>query len=1165
MSSEIRFSDLAPALGQVDALVASGTSRIRLSGLSGLALAIAIASVCDKPMRRILVVAPDKSRADQLVRELLFAGVGNLSAYPSWDSSPFSESSPDAETAGARLKVLKTLSAPGGATVVAPVSALMQKVMPRKVLSSASCRLTAGDDLDRDEFLLRLVRLGYHSASLVEEPGSFAVRGGIVDLFPPDMQRPARIELFGDNIETIRAFDPLSQRSLEPLDELLLLPSREILLAEEVIEAFLPRLKNRADELDITVDRRRAIAESIQLSEFPAGTDYLLPLFHPELETLFDYLGPCIEIIVDPDGVKEAAFQHSASLEQGVAAAVAAERLYPDPPTLYLQPEQFFENLSLNQLIEMAALALAGSASDIAAVEILSESNSNIRLAASGESARSIRPFVQQLEKMRDAGWRTVIAFHQNSQAERLRELISTYGLCPPSLVADGLPQAIAMTSSHPIVFALGEVSQGVRLPEARLAIIAEEELFGRRTRRKSGVTALRTKQIMASLAELKPGDYMVHLDHGIGLYRGLQHLKTGAVEGDFLLLEYSGSDRLYLPIDRLGLVQRYVGGEGAHPQVAKLGGTTWEKTRSKAKKAVEELAAELLEIYARRQASKGFAFSPPDEMFMEFEATFPWDETPDQLSAINDVLADMQHTRPMDRLVCGDVGYGKTEVALRAAFKAVLDGKQVAVLVPTTILAQQHFETFSGRLAGYPVTVEMLSRFRSAAEQKAILAKVAKGEVDIIIGTHRLLQKDVVFRDLGLLVVDEEQRFGVKDKDRLKKYRADVDIMTLTATPIPRTLHMSMMGIRDLSIIDTPPVDRQAIRTVVARDTDDLVREAVIRELGRDGQVFFVHNRVQSIGLVAERLRRIVPEASIAVAHGQMDEKELEKVMLGFMHGRTNLLLCTTIIESGLDIPRANTMIVDKADTYGLSQLYQLRGRIGRSSVRGEAYLLIQGAGGITREARERLKIIQEITELGAGFRIATHDLELRGAGDLLGPRQSGAVADIGFEYYNQLLEEAIAALKGEAHEDRCEPEINIAVPAFIPESYLPDTNQRLVMYKRMVQAVSAEEIEEIAGEIRDRYGRPPAAVDSLAEVMRLRITMKELKILKIDNDGKRLALTFHPATTVNPDLLVKLIRDEPRTFQFTPDHKLLVNLPPNMPTSDILAFAKECLGRIL
>ncbi|MGE0155516.1 MAG: transcription-repair coupling factor, partial [Geobacter sp.] len=636
------------------------------------------------------------------------------------------------------------------------------------------------------------------------------------------------------------------------------------------------------------------------------------------------------------------------------------------------------------------------------------------------------------------------------------------------------------------------------------------------------------------------------------------------AVEGDFLLLEYAGNDKLYLPIDRLGLVQRYVGGEGAQPHAAKLGGTGWEKTRSKARKAVEELAAELLEIYAKRQASQGFAFSPPDDLFREFEATFPWEETPDQLSAIMDVLADMQHSRPMDRLVCGDVGYGKTEVALRGAFKAVLDGKQVAVLVPTTILAQQHFETFSNRLKDHPVTVEMLSRFRTTAEQKAILERVKKGEIDIIIGTHRLLQKDVAFKDLGLLIVDEEQRFGVKDKDRLKQYRASVDIMTLTATPIPRTLHMSMMGIRDLSIIDTPPVDRQAIRTVVARDTDELVREAILRELQRDGQVFFVHNRVQSIGLVAERLRRLVPEARIAVAHGQMDEKELEKVMLSFMHGQTDLLLCTTIIESGLDIPRANTMIVDRADTYGLSQLYQLRGRIGRSTVRGEAYLLIPGQAAISQDARERLKIIQEITELGAGFRIATHDLELRGAGDLLGPRQSGAVADIGFEYYNQLLEEAIAQLKGEALEERCEPEINLALPAFIPESYVPDTNQRLVLYKRLVQAESDDEVAETLSEMADRYGRPPQPIITLGQIMQLRISLKRLKVNKIESDGKRLVFSFHPATPVNPELLIGLIRQEPQRYQFTPDHRLLVALPVNASTAETLTTAQEALLKL-
>lgn len=1145
-------------------LLASGSSPLVLSGLCGNAPALVIAELAQCTKRQLLVVTASQSASDELTRELLFCETPHVTTFPAWEGLPFSVSSPLADISSARLETLLRLQQGGPAVVVTPLPALMQRIIPRSVLSNVASSLAPGDELDRDLFMAQLVRLGYTPAPLVEERGSCAVRGGIIDLFPPSQPRPVRIELFGDTIETLRSFDPLSQRSLEPLKRLTLLPSRELVLTPEILTSFLPRLKARADELDLPADRRRLLAEELQSSVFPEGVEYLQPLFHPELETLFDYLISPLVVQVDPAGLEQSCQQQASDLLLGTDKAHNDGRLYPQPGELYLTPDELAGLITRQQRIELPLLAVVSDTPVSQVLPISCEGNADLRISVGRDHDHALQGVATRIKDWLESGWRCIIVCHQPSQAERLRTLLEPYDIRLPATIAEGLQTAYELAAAGGIGLALGDLSRGCRLPGLKLALIAEEELFGKRVRRKSGVSALRSKQIMASLAELKPGDAMVHIDHGIGIYRGLQHLKMGAVEGDFLLLEYAGHDKLYLPIDRLGLVQRYAGGEGAQPHAAKLGGTGWEKTRSRARKAVEELAAELLDIYAKRQASQGFAFSPPDELFREFEATFPWEETPDQLSAIMDVLADMQHSRPMDRLVCGDVGYGKTEVALRGAFKAVLDGKQVAVLVPTTILAQQHFETFSNRLKDHPVTVEMLSRFRTAAEQKLILERVKKGEIDIIIGTHRLLQKDVAFKDLGLLIVDEEQRFGVKDKDRLKQYRASVDIMTLTATPIPRTLHMSMMGIRDLSIIDTPPVDRQAIRTVVARDTDELVREAILRELQRDGQVFFVHNRVQSIGLVAERLRRLVPEARIAVAHGQMEEKELEKVMLGFMHGQTNLLLCTTIIESGLDIPRANTMIVDRADTYGLSQLYQLRGRIGRSTVRGEAYLLIPGQSAISQDARERLKIIQEITELGAGFRIATHDLELRGAGDLLGPRQSGAVADIGFEYYNQLLEEAIAQLKGEALEERCEPEINLAIPAFIPESYVPDTNQRLVLYKRLVQAESDDEVAETLREMHDRYGRHPQPIITLGQIMQLRISLKRLKINKIESDGKRLSFCFHPATPVNPELVIDLIRQEPQHYQFTPDHRLLVTLPVNAATAETLATAQEALLKL-
>jgi transcription-repair coupling factor (superfamily II helicase) len=662
----------------------------------------------------------------------------------------------------------------------------------------------------------------------------------------------------------------------------------------------------------------------------------------------------------------------------------------------------------------------------------------------------------------------------------------------------------------------------------------------------------------MSSLAELKEGDYIVHTDHGIGRYLGLTHLQTGSIEGDFLHLAYAGNDKLYLPIDKIEKVQKYQGGEGHAPKLDKMGGQGWEKARLKARAAVEELARQLLELYAQRELRQGFAFSAPDQLYREFEATFPHEETTDQLQAIEETLQDMQSSKPMDRLVCGDVGYGKTEVALRAAVKAVLDSKQVAVLVPTTVLARQHWESFKKRLEEFPVRVEMVSRFRSSAENRKTLEAAAAGKVDILVGTHRLLQRDVRFKDLGLVIVDEEQRFGVSHKEKLKQLRAEVDILTLTATPIPRTLHMGLAGMRDLSVIETAPLDRLAIRTYVTRFDDELIRQAILRELRRGGQVYFVHNRVQTIDAMAQQLKQLVPEATISVGHGQLPEKQLEQVMLDFIEGKSNLLLASTIIENGLDIPRANTIIVNRADCFGLSQLYQLRGRVGRSDRRAYAYLLIPGEASLTREARERLRVLQELTELGAGFRIASHDLELRGAGDLLGAKQSGPIAAIGFDLYTELLEETIAKLRGKEHEERIDPEIRLGLSAFFSEKYLPDPNQRLQFYQRMASAEDDPQLFDLLEELRDRYGELPAAGELLFSSMRLRILLKKLRIELLEYDGRRLCLSFHASTKVSPEQIRSLLSEQPGRYRLSVDFKLSIELG-RLPIPELLLQVRK------
>ena len=1133
--STSKIKEIVPLLSQPG-------SHLTLAGLTGSAPAFILSRLIRETPHNFLIITPDPEKGEELWRELAFYAGGDMDIlhFPPWDIAPLEQGSPHPDITGRRLYTLFRLMGGKVRGVVAPVAALMQKVLPRRLLGDVSQYLVAGEEVEREALVNKLIRLGYSNVPLVEDRGTFSVRGGIIDIFPPDLPAPLRIDFFGDFVDTIRTFDPVSQRSLRPQEELIILPSREVLLTEEVLANLAPRLKGRCDLLEIPPARRRELMEQLNSAIYPPGIEHLQPLFHPGLEELFDYTGSeTVTVIIDPEGIAAAWERLGEELADAEEKAREKDIIFCERSDLYLDHDRFNRQCTRGRRLHVPYLELSGGDGDGETIRFSSRDNSDLRLTISPDSEEVLRPLAERLSRWLEGGERVIMACHQKGQAERLHELLSHYGL-PLNLSERSFPVELGRRDRR-VDILVGEISRGFRLDDERLALIAEEEIFGPRVKRR-GLSEVRKKQILTSLAELKPGDYMVHLDFGVGIYRGLEHMKLAETEGDFLLLEYAGGDRLYLPVDRINLVQRYVGAEGIEPRIDRLGGASWEKAKAKAREAVQEMAQDLLRIYAAREVREGYAFSPADDLFREFEASFAFEETPDQLSAIEDVLRDMESKRPMDRLVCGDVGYGKTEVAMRAAFKAVMDGKQVAVLVPTTILAQQHQETFSERFRAYPVRVEALSRFRSTKEQKDILAGVKKGDIDVVIGTHRLLQKDVAFRELGLLIVDEEQRFGVTHKERLKQLRAEVDIITLTATPIPRTLYMSLMGIRDLSIIDTPPVDRLVIKTFVARFSDELIREACLRELRRGGQVFFVHNRVQSIAAMAEHLRRIVPEARIAVGHGQMEEKELEKVMLGFMHGESNLLLSTTIIESGLDIPNANTLIINRADAFGLAQLYQLRGRVGRSRQRAYAYFLIPGEGAISSEARERLKILQDISELGAGFRIATHDLEIRGAGDLLGGRQSGNIAAVGFELYTELLEEAVSALKGEERLEKVEPEIKLRIPAFIPEDYVPDPNQRLVIYKKLTQSASTEEIGEIQEEMTDRFGKLPVAAAYLLEVMRLRIRLKALLIKEVEFDGKKVNIDFHPRTPVSPDRIIELIRREPKKYQFTADFRFIL-----------------------
>jgi transcription-repair coupling factor (superfamily II helicase) len=1153
MDQQDQYSEITHAtIRSVVEGIADGRTRTEVLGLLGSCGAYLLACELAAVPEPFLVVAADSREAERFAAALAYyhGRPDEILLLPHWEIRPYEPLSPHPEVEAARLAALAALHQGRARAVVTTARALLQRVIPREVLAGLCETLAAGEEYPRARFTDRLLRLGYNAVPLVEDRGTFSVRGDIIDIFPPSLSQPVRLEFFGDTLERLRPFDAASQRSIEgKLNQLQLLPAREMVLAGDYLQRFSLHLKDRCDVLELPRSQREAILEEAREGLLAPGRQFLMPLAYGRLDTLFDYAPQGHWVILDPPAVEQTIDQFAAEVAEGEARMARRAEPYVEAADMYLTPADLERELSLRRIQEFSSLEVFRLQQDRLRYRVNTFGNGDIRSRLSA-AVGGLSDFAGQLRQWQEDGWRTLVVCHQQGQAERLLDLLEPEGVRP---VFD--PGAsLKNLRGKDLVVALGELPDGFRLPDERIAVITEEEIFGQRVRRRPRKDV---RALLSSLAELKEGDFVVHADQGIGRYHGLQHLSMGPTEGDFLHLEYAGGDKLYLPVERIEKVQKYVGGEGQTPRLDKMGGGAWEKAKLKARAAVEELARDLLKIYARREMSQGFRYGQPDRMFREFEAAFPYEETPDQLRAIQEVLADMESERPVDRLVCGDVGYGKTEVAIRAAFRAALDGRQVAVLVPTTVLARQHWETFRERFKGYPVEIDMVSRFRSTAEQKQVLQRTAAGQVDILIGTHRLLQRDVHFNNLGLVVIDEEQRFGVSHKERLKKLRADVDVITLTATPIPRTLHMSMMGMRDLSVIETPPVDRLAVRTYVTRFDDDLIREAILRELRRGGQVFFVHNRVQSIDAMAEFLRTLVPEARIAVGHGQMGEKALEQVMVDFIDGKDQVLVCSTIIENGIDIPRANTIFINRADCFGLSQLYQLRGRVGRSRHRAYAYLLIPGEGTLTREARERLRVLQDLTELGAGFRVASHDLELRGAGDLLGGRQAGQIAAIGFEMYAELLEETIHELQGLDREEKVDPEVRLGLSAYLPEKYLLDPNQRLVFYKQLAAAEAVDELYDAADELRDRYGELPDPAVLLIEVMKLRVLMKQLRVELVEYTGRQLFFSFHATTPVPPDKILHLI-EQPAKYRFSPDYRLSVQIG-KMPAEEVLATAKK------
>lgn len=1087
--------------------------------------------------------------------------------FPSIELSPYATVSPDRAVMLARLSTqFRLTQGYVGSVLVLSAAALQRKAIPRQGFVDRCDLIAVEEEQDRDELIAKLESAGYARTQVVDDPGTYAVRGSIVDCFPPLYRFPTRIEFFADIVESIRLFDPASQRTLRAIDEVVFYPVKETLRGDKIL--LRQKILETADANQYPSRATKTLLETLESGQDFLGLDALAPAFHPEMHSLTRYIPETHDImwvLLDMPRLAAIVTDEFARAEQAYRQCVAEQHFAFSPEHFFLTPTEFAAQMAGHPQLHVGGFEVATSetvlvpqvtdhAQLIAELTRLRHDKSEEVLKA---LARALRLWLEEEKTV-------VIATGNLSHGERLEALLKGHTIETTLRRDSGIVDLLNGETSTEVILQPGELQRGFCLPPpSKLVFLTESEIFGERSARRPARKI--SSQALSDLRDLAIGDYVVHAEHGVGTYKGLVKLSLQGVSSDFLLIEYAGSDKLYVPVYRMNLVHKFVGGE-AHGQIKldRLGGITWQKKTTKVRDDVRKLGEELLQLYAQRAALKGFAFKEPDAMYREFEASFPFTETADQLAAIDDVLHDLTSDQPMDRLICGDVGFGKTEVALRAAFLATLSGKQVCLLAPTTILVEQHARTFTDRMNAFPIKIETLSRFRKPQELRDALTLVAQGKVDIAIGTHRLLSADVRFKDLGLLIIDEEQRFGVAHKEKLKQLRTQVDVLTLSATPIPRTLQMGMVGLREISIISTPPVDRLAIRTFVSRYDETLVAEAIRKELARGGQVFFVHNRIEDIAEWAERVSAAVPEARVIVGHGQMDADRLETVMLDFISGKYDVLVSTTIIESGLDIPRANTMFINQADRFGLSQLYQLRGRIGRSRHRAYCYLLAK-VDAITDEARQRLDVLQRFTELGSGFSIASYDLEIRGAGDLLGAKQSGLIAAIGFEAYARILEEAVAELRGKPITRETDPEIKASISAYIPDDYVEDTGQRLELYQRLsMSAHDQDAIFEILTEIEDRYGPKPKEVEALGQLMIIKGLAADLRATHLEITAQRLALMLSEGTPLRPELIAKWVSDKQSGFRITPEMRLIRTFN-ERETSDLFETTKNVLRGLL
>jgi transcription-repair coupling factor (superfamily II helicase) len=1169
------FTDVEhlPGFARVASHLKEGTGRIRVSGLTPTAKALLLVLFQRAAQRPIIFIVNDNRAVEDLIPVL--KGFCELTAacdpdsivpLPARDVLPFQNLSPHPELQEERATALWKIATGAASIVVSPITATAILLQASDYYSGLARTIRRGESFDLESLLAHLNTVGYTSTDVVEMPGQYAVRGGILDVYSPEADRPLRIEFFGDEAESIRKFDPTSQRSSNPVDEALLLPLTETPVSEHLLGAIHTRLSGK--RITGSEEIVEAAIRAGGVNVFP-GWEFYSPVAGAT-NTIFDFLPNAAVLLDEPDQLTQEFDKFWTRVAEAHERSGVGNLVRPED--LYIAPDRWWEKSESLPGADIEHLGITRTVEELpqAQEKVQSETAIQFLTQPSPRFHGAVPAMLEEAQKITRDGKRVLIAVPNIGEVERLADVFTEYNVSFKlgSRTRGGESYADETSYFAGEVFtstlATAYVPDGVVIPEANLAIFGARDLFdeseavgARPQRTKSKISAF-----LSDFRDLQVGDYVVHVEHGIGQYQGLKEINHGDGPAEFMLLEFADAARLYVPLTRLDLIQKYRSSEGAKPVLSHLGTQAWQKTKARVRKAMIDMTDELLKLYAARKTAVGHAFPPDNEWYREFEDSFEYTETEDQDQAIKDVMRDMESTQPMDRLLCGDVGYGKTEVAMRAAFKAVSDNRQVAVLAPTTVLAFQHYETFKQRFAPFPVTVEMISRFRNAKQQKEILQKTEAGKIDILIGTHRILSKDLKFSDLGLLIVDEEQRFGVRHKERIKQMRKEVDVLTMSATPIPRTLHMSLVGLRDMSVIETPPKDRMAIQTVVASWDEKLIQSAIEQELERGGQVYFVHNRVDTIWEIAAKLQVLVPKARIIVGHGQMSEGELEKVMLKFMHHEADILVSTTIIENGLDIPLCNTILINRAERLGLSELYQLRGRVGRSNRRAYAYLMIPPEVELTPIARRRLAALKEFSDLGAGFKLAALDLELRGAGNMLGGEQSGHIEAIGFELYTQMLERAVREMKGEAAPDEAETQLNLGLNIRIPADYVPEENQRLQMYKRVARVETESQLGDVTAEMTDRYGPPPAAVRNLLDYASLKLLCMKVGVNAIERKRDFVTLKFQQNAQVDPEQLARFVNTH-RGTQFTPDGQLKFQLKATA-AEEVLRALRTILGQL-